>query len=241
MQDSSNHGPAVLPVQFVERLISRLGQQLPPSQRATDSASPLPPVLPSDAKPLMLTLHCLFPNELLLALDILDRGLVRRLAQQDASQESSNPTTDPSRVVFFVISASAAPSTSAKKPVPTRTGQMGYEVRLQAWNCTCPVFMLAAFRDLSFGSAPEMEPARHAEGPRDGDDVPRVKSQTCCYAYGGWLAGEPTRTSPPICKHLLACLLMARCPGAFETTAQEADPALVPAEELAGWCAGWSG
>ncbi|KAK1145478.1 hypothetical protein N8T08_004353 [Aspergillus melleus] len=237
MQDSNNHGSVVLPVQFVERLISRLGQQLLPSQRATDSAGALPPVLPSDVKPLMLTLHCLFPNELLLALDILDRGLVRRLAQQDANPESSNPTTDPSRAVFFVISASAAPSISAQKPLPTRTGgQIGYEVRLQAWNCTCPAFTLAAFRDLG----PEMEPAGHAEGLRD-DDVPGVQSRTCSYPYGGRLAGEATRTSPPICKHLLACLLMARCPGAFETTAPEVDPTLVPAEELAGWCAGWSG
>lgn len=34
----------------------------------------------SRVKPLLLTLHCLFPNEFLLALDILDRRLVRKLA-----------------------------------------------------------------------------------------------------------------------------------------------------------------
>lgn len=33
----------------------------------------------SRVKPLLLTLHCLFPNEFLLALDILDRRLVRKL------------------------------------------------------------------------------------------------------------------------------------------------------------------
>ncbi|PLB45366.1 hypothetical protein P170DRAFT_457752 [Aspergillus steynii IBT 23096] len=220
MENPRNNGAVSLPVQFIERLISRLGHRLLTSQRAPDSASPLATVLPSDAKPLMLTLHCLFPNELLLALDILDRGLVRRLARRDADEGESSSTA-----VFFVISAAAAPKTPAKKPAPTRAGQMGYEVRLQAWNCTCPAFTLAAFRDL---------------GPRDDDEGPAAEGRTR-YAYGGCLPGAPTRTSPPVCKHLLACLLMARCPGAFESTAGEANPIPVAAEELAGWCAGWSG
>lgn len=230
MDDSKNHGSESIPVQFVERLISRMGQQLLPSQRAPDLASSLPTVLPQDVKPLMLTLHCLFPNELLLALDILDRGLVRLLVQRDAPKRTeSSPTPDPSGVVFFVISASAAPSTPARKSALTRDGQTGYEVRLRAWNCTCPAFTLAGFRDLD----PQ-------DDNDDADNVPAADGRTC-YPYGGCLPGQSTRTSPPICKHLLACLLMVRCPGALGATAEEADPMPVSADELAGWCAGWSG
>lgn len=236
MENQRCHGSALFRTQFVERLISRLTQRLLPSQSATDPASPLSTVLPSDTKPLMLTLHCLFPNELLLALDILDRGLVTRLARGDANREDSSSTADPFGELFFVISTSAAPSTSAKTLAATRAGQMGYEVRLQAWNCTCPAFVLAVFRDLSTTPTHEMRSSSgDAESPREGD-----QGRTC-YPYGGWLAGEPTRTSsPPVCKHLLACLLMARCPGAFRTAAEEAGPLIAPLEELAGWSAGWS-
>jgi hypothetical protein len=40
-------------------------------------------------KPPLLTLHCLFPNEFLLALDILDRRLVRKLVVTSNGQNKS--------------------------------------------------------------------------------------------------------------------------------------------------------
>ena len=49
-------------------------------QPAQNRLSKLPEEELSQVKPLLLTLHCLFPNEFLLALDILDRRLVRKLA-----------------------------------------------------------------------------------------------------------------------------------------------------------------
>ncbi|KAL2378910.1 hypothetical protein RJ035_007288, partial [Blastomyces gilchristii] len=53
----------------------------PPTETHDNNNNPLTqlpaPVL-SKVKPLLLTLHCLFPNELLLALDILDRRGIKR-------------------------------------------------------------------------------------------------------------------------------------------------------------------
>lgn len=46
---------------------------------AQNRLAKLPEVELSRVKPLLLTLHCLFTNEFLLALDILDRRLVRKL------------------------------------------------------------------------------------------------------------------------------------------------------------------
>ncbi|KAJ5383295.1 Zinc finger SWIM-type [Penicillium concentricum] len=145
----------------------------------------------SNLKPLMLTLHCLFPNDFLPALDILDRKL----------------TED----IFIVISASE----------PSLPSQKGYEVRLRAWNCSCPTFTLSAYRD--------QLPANH----------PANEQNQLPYSYGGTLARGTARVSPPTCKHILACILHARCPELFGVDGD--GRFAVSMEELAGWCAGWGG
>lgn len=202
----------------------------------------------SKVKPLMLTLHCLFPNDLLPALDILDRGLVRRLVRADSpdptptvpgeaqgtSQEPELGTDQPPPMedMFLVISASAARPCSAAPPSASTTyePEKAYEVRLHAWNCTCPTFALSAFRDLAsgldFSAARPSSPAErlHDQGP-------------VAYPFGGTLTCATDRDSPPVCKHILACALFARCPGLFGATGD--GRCVVFMEELAGWCAGW--
>jgi hypothetical protein len=52
----------------------------------------------------------------------------------------------------------------------------------------------------------------------------------------GWLFGGLTLgTDTPVCKHLLACVLVEHCAG-FAHLVEERN---VSIEELAGWAAGW--
>jgi len=167
----------------------------------------------TNLKPLMLTLHCLFPNDLLPALDILDRKLVRRVRVDTRNTD-----------IFLVISASIPPSLPG-----TSTSTMqekGYEVRLRAWNCSCPTFALSAYRDSQSPASAKNQSSTTTEG------------EHVAYSFGGTLARGTARFAPPVCKHILACILYARCPDLFgggDSTF------VVSMEELAGWCAGWGG
>lgn len=269
--------PASSPIQFIERVFLQLDnittstppqrhqqQQQQQPQPQQNPFSTLSPTQLSQVKPLMLTLHCLFPNELLLALDILDRGLVRRFAREDQRElqrncdleenmafsssfppeisSSLNPVVDESvdeRVedLFFVVSA----STSAPRFTSTRQEEVkGYEVRLRAWNCTCQAFVLSAFRG-DLGSELDLESHYHDQRGDEVDDVHGNPTDAARgYCFGGTLSRGPTRLFPPICKHLLACFLLVRCPTLFGTGAGT-ELYRISAKELAGWCAGWGG
>jgi hypothetical protein len=54
----------------------------------------------------------------------------------------------------------------------------------------------------------------------------------------GWTFGGITLgfDMPPVCKHLLACVLAERVCGLFGQFVEEKD---VSVEEAAGWAAGW--
>jgi hypothetical protein len=170
----------------------------------------------TDLKPLMLTLHCLFPNDFLPALDILDRRLVRMVRVDTRGEED----------IFLVISASAPPARPGTSTPSTREQEKGYEVRLRAWNCSCPTFALSAYRDSQSPAVTENPPSTTIEG------------EHAAYSFGGTLARGTARLAPPVCKHILACILHARCPDLF---GGDQDSMLVSMEELAGWCAGWGG
>lgn len=59
------------------------------------------------------------------------------------------------------------------------------------------------------------------------------------YPFGGSLTRDTVVSqTPPLCKHLLACVLAVRCPALFGGGVEERD---VGAGELGGWCAGWAG
>lgn len=53
------------------------------------------------------------------------------------------------------------------------------------------------------------------------------------WVFGGVSLGNGM---PPVCKHLLACVLVKRCKGLFGACVEERD---VGIEEAAGWAAGW--
>lgn len=233
-------------------------------------------------KPLLLTLHCLFPNDLLPALDILDRRLVQRIVvrgdkinavpsaptqdrtaspgneeirhetntvYQNILDNTTDNTLDEDPFLFLVTSASSAPvhpiaasgaSSSSSTTTPsTHEPQKVYEVRLNAWNCTCPTFILSAFRNLDSRQSSISKPNAPAEPPSDSAMLRDRDDRSAVYPFGGTLTCTTDRASPPACKHILACVLFARCP-LFSGGDADAGRG-VSMEELAGWCAGWGG
>lgn len=100
-----------------------------------------------------------------------------------------------------------------------------YEVRIRGWSCTCPAFTFA-----SFASLENNDSTRESHNHGDGDEYVHTKE-----FWGGLLMGDGRAV--PVCKHLLACLLVERG-GGFEGFVQEVE---IGGDELAGWAAGWGG
>lgn len=286
---------------FVDNLITELstftssGKEQPRTQghQNPNPLASLPATKLDRVKPIILTLHCLFPNDLLPALDILDRSLVQRLVLVHEGQNQDTAATVPDQnhatvadgttqtedrrndqtstplahnSIFLVTSASAAPrqiaaatrvpggvpggSTrtvgSTPTPLPTATAtqdpEKGYEVRLNAWNCTCLTFALSAFKGLDSRqrtSTSHPETQMETKTQQRDTNVPVPAPVPPAFPFGGTLTRDTDRGSPPACKHILACVLFARCPGLFG----HGDGGLVSIsiEEMAGWCAGWGG
>ncbi|OJJ73033.1 hypothetical protein ASPBRDRAFT_563233 [Aspergillus brasiliensis CBS 101740] len=266
--------------QFIDHLISHLStftvphvvdsnhdpRLQPPARQHRTPFSTLHPSQMAEVKAIMLTLHCIFPNELLLALDILDRGLVNRFICNDTntntntSSQAAHPTThhhsstttDVTSTkdipdVFYVRSTSTIspdqqdPFSSSSSHHTKNPDPKGYEVRLKAWNCTCPTFTLNAFRDLVPDDDDDDDDEGEDPTSTTGHDDPSLtRGNNYHYPFGGSLTRTATRFSPPVCKHLLAWCLAVRCPRLFGT-GEEGSVSIVSAEELAGWCAGWGG
>ncbi|KAG7010170.1 mitochondrial GTP/GDP carrier protein 1 [Physcia stellaris] len=224
------------------------------SHLAPTSPSSTPHPLEPHQKPLFLTLHCLFPNELLPALDLLDRKLV-------TPENTSTPPPDPDKqtpptkskvqkTVYYVRSShthsrSRFASKYNKSSISSTEG-IHYEVRLRAWNCTCAAFAFAAF------SAELERPPIVVMGDEDGrgwgnDSAGGSGGNDCMltgepanggdgrgrWKFGGVTLGEDV----PVCKHLLACVLAERVEGLGNYVEER----IVGREELAGWAAGWGG
>lgn len=266
-----------------------------PRLTKSESTSAFPNSQVTNLKPLMLTLHCVFPNEFLLALDILDRGLVRRVrtrcrnesgerngdeahaereptgVQSDEGGKDKNKSSKTQQEdFFFVTSASIASSTlrpsfpasqpgGAQSQLQTQKQwqEEGYEVRLQAWNCTCPSFTLSAFHDLDPepSSPPPSSSSSDQGGNIEGNDSPMAAYDggggtsvdanvfdTAAYSFGGTLPLH-TESAPPVCKHILACLLAALCPGLDGGDGATSSEQFVSLDrdEIAALCAGWGG
>jgi len=210
-------------------LITNLFSTIPSPSTPSTSSNPLKDAPPS-TKPLLLTLHVLFPNELLPALDLLDRRLVTRflikegdgIAEQrlpepapDQLDSTTVPTSDtkaPS--IYFIRSAQSSSNPRFSAPLTSH-----YEVRPLAWNCSCPAFAFSAFpTDLYSRPVSPINPS---------NDLARDD-----WNFGGLSEG------PGVCKHLLACVLVERAPGFFGSCVEERK---IGKEELAGLCAGWGG
>ena len=122
-----------------------------------------------------------------------------------------------------------------------------YEVRTGAWNCTCAAFAFAAFNNA--GVTPRYEDCDDEfEGLGGNDavadeedeemlDVPEPK-ESSEWGKGWWWGGLMRGTGEiPICKHLLACVLVER----WDIAKGMIEEREVGREEMAGWAAGWGG
>lgn len=150
---------------------------------------------------LLLTLHVLFPNIVLPALELIDNKLVTRLhvkaeppdpsgIQKPCSSEKGDGGQD-SLVPYAVQSLSSGPRELAMSKV--------HIVHLAAWNCSCDEF----YRNLCYGRkiahrwGTDME---HAYGS-DSDGLSGALLSSCASIDKDYV---------PCCKHLLACLLVGR-------------------------------
>jgi hypothetical protein len=231
-------------------------------------------------KHLLQTLHVLYPNEFLPALDLLDRHLITRLVikspqdpttlpnpasevsemqetetviplspshQAEGKLPSSPPTTTDRRqeriprrhktCIYYVRSA------QPQKPSYIPGGNTGrtydalsthYEVRPLAWNCSCPAFSFAAFPAITEDDGDAIQTGV-VEGRRE--EMVARGGETSEDDWGWRFGGLSLGRGAPVCKHLLACVLVERCE-AFVSCVEERS---VSVEEVAGLCAGWGG
>jgi len=247
-EDDQSHAMSSSPTSraFVTNIVSTISS-IPTT---SDSPNPLKNV-DGKAKELFLTLHVLFPNELLPALDLLDRGLISRfsvagtdagdkngihndaLTAENVFDATQTESTVPRNHVYYVRSAQHRPQPSnsrysARSYDPTATN---YEVRLTAWNCSCPAFAFSAFPS-SLDDASSTAYDKH----HDLSSAAKLQSKRGEGAGGG-VGGLDLSDRFPICKHLLACVLSERCAMFHGCVEQKT----VSVEELAGWAAGWGG
>ncbi|KAI4202168.1 MAG: hypothetical protein LQ346_002020 [Caloplaca aetnensis] len=218
-------------------------------------ANPLTHAPPS-VKSLLLTLHVLFPNELLPALDLLDRKLVSKSILNDGFAGGIDPATHVSapteaREDVTTVSGSVYYVRSSQQPRSSRfaagrtydafaTSGQHYEVRLRAWNCSCPAYALVwvgylgdgAFGGLNFHDG--QEDIKKAEEAIEGMRGEVVEGMGREDRFGGLMRGDG---GMPVCKHLLACLLAESWKG-FKDYVEER---VVEREEMSGWAAGWGG
>ncbi|KAI4153984.1 MAG: hypothetical protein L6R39_001461 [Caloplaca ligustica] len=222
--------------------------QIAPPPSADESSNPLvsaPPTL----KSLLLTLHVLFPNELLPALDLLDRKLVTRLRvirQASAgganAREQTDVEGDGQPVVYYVRSSQQTRSSrfsSGRVYDAFAVSGQHYEVRFAAWNCSCPAFALAWVACMEEGWFERLGRIDHTAERRGGnglmdEDVPDGNALNGEHRCGGLMRGDGEM---PVCKHLLACLLAESGGGCGNLVEERA----VGREEMSGWAAGWGG
>lgn len=100
-----------------------------------------------------------------------------------------------------------------------------YEVRLKAWNCSCPAYTFSAVNttEETYGHDLNVDVDGVDEGASD------VVSGS---KYGGLML---TQGAVPMCKHLLACFLSEQC----ELLSCFVEERVVGRDEAAGWAAGW--
>ena len=200
---------------------------------------------------MLLTLHVLFPNELLSALDLLDRDLVVRfvpLSDSEVSPPISNLEQSREAVQDTDMEQDASESTENQNNVIGKTKQDHknaiYYVRSaqqQTSNSRFrdPVASTSHYEVRTSGwscscpaftfSAFPAKPLSH-EGKEDGDAVTAEEEEED-WMVGGLSLGQDV----PMCKHLLACVLAERG-GMFGGYVKTKE---VSVEELAGWAAGW--
>ncbi|KAF7678857.1 hypothetical protein GT037_002605 [Alternaria burnsii] len=226
----------------------------------------------------LLSFQVVFPTEFVPALDLLDRRLVTRFhirneeqmaelktvvdagdQQQDVHmmQDTTVEMTDKDKTndlnnnnnntIYYVRSAQQQRSSRFATSYDTTTY---YQVRLRAWNCSCPAFAFSAFpaTTVTTRHAENEETAAAVHTPlhnnptthQELDNSKDSNNSDDDNADNKWIFGGISlvgkETMPPVCKHLLACVFVERCKGLFGGFVEDRE---VSVEEAAGWAAGW--
>ncbi|KAK8107268.1 uncharacterized protein PG998_009281 [Apiospora kogelbergensis] len=155
------------PRTILTSLINTLSSIPPAAPSAAQPALPSNPLRllpPSQARPLLATLHTLYPNVLLPALDLLDRRLVARIIPVTSTAPDVTPVDaeavsgatserdmgkqgEPS--LFYLVRSAQQPSRRGRRAVEALNEGGGtgptYIVQTRAWNCSCAAFAFSAF------------------------------------------------------------------------------------------------
>lgn len=112
-----------------------------------------------------------------------------------------------------------------------------YHVHLKTWNCSCPAFVLNCFPPSSSSSTPkddeDVELDMFKDPGNEGEEI----------WFGGSIRNREASyddRAVPVCKHILACVLVAKCPNLFggKCATYKVDNADTDrVNEVAGWCA----
>lgn len=216
--------------QFLTAIVSALGEistddLMPVSADHTEGPSKLKRLqgtAAEQAKSALLTLHILYPHELLPALDLLDRKLVTKFICERRARSAIE--------VFYVQSASAVTESRAnsryrRANMATKTH---YEVRLDGWNCSCGAFSQRVLKLLMrrSGAAKQVVAKTVAAIGADNALGPVL--------FGG--AATQRNATVPTCKHILAAVIGTLAPNLF---GEGIKTRIVSKAELAAWSAGY--
>ncbi|KAI7092080.1 hypothetical protein KC356_g124 [Hortaea werneckii] len=182
-----------------------------------------------ESKDYLLSLHVLFPNELLPALDLLDRGLVTRMYVQSEEHASRPNATQSQNEATARTPVQSGPQcleatdghghakddhTGSHNPCrgsgtyQVRSAQQSssrggssryrnaayehtsyYEVRLNAWSCSCPAFVFSAFPASTQGSQTDEGEFATQKASHAGNATLQTFASLCaCRAFGNVLA-----------------------------------------------------
>lgn len=217
---------------FLTTLIEALSQDpasqipaAPPSSLLVPTASSPLETVTANQRRLLLTLHVLFPNLLLPALDLLDRGLVAQLKLSSEANvgAASASQTAVIRSRTFLVKSLATTLSRRPRDLLSSSSQR-YIVLLDSWNCSCANFTFESFPSSVATALPP---------PPHGAAHPSEQQQEDANRSFGALSldGMTFTADVPCCKHLLACLLVDRWSAVLGRYAEEK---LVTREEMAG-------
>lgn len=236
---------ATLIIAFITDLFTQLSEiPAPPNAQTNNVFDDLMPEDNAKVRNIFVTINGIIPNIMLHALNILDKRLIRSYAykKHDGEDEES---------LLFVIQSTTIDKINDRHSNDSfEAGNDVYNVHLKTWNCTCPDFTMQVVSSLD-DEGESTENARYTvnsnathvnESIRDNDigiTVPEGDDKW----FGGILRGREGSygdESVPICKHLMACLLVSKVPNLFaryalQCTVQEGDEEGI--NEVAGWCA----
>jgi hypothetical protein len=241
---------------FITSLITSLNTSPTSTTATSTSSNPLKQATPAE-KSTLLTLHVLYPNELLAALDLLDRELVIKMIPHSPTKPP--PTSEGSDIQMegtttesdnTATTATTATSSEDKNGIRDK----GYDNAIYYVRSAQQTSSNSRFRDpvassthyevrtsswscscpaFTFAAFPVVSfDVEEEEG--DGEiEAEAEEGGNEEWRVGGLSLGKDV----PMCKHLLACVLAERA-GSFRGYVKTRE---VSIEELAGWAAGWGG